>query len=83
MALLYSIEGLYCIIYIHVKFLLHYMSQPLWILKTAKEKQVQRLVHMSADLARQMGLMLEDIQNGITGEVIRHALPLVSLRILF
>ncbi|XP_028777368.1 uncharacterized protein LOC114734045 isoform X2 [Neltuma alba] len=41
---------------------------PLWILKTAKEKQVQRLVHMSADLARQVGLMLEDIHNGVTKE---------------
>ncbi|KAF7817339.1 DNA topoisomerase 2-binding protein 1 [Senna tora] len=41
---------------------------PLWILKTAKEKQVQRLVHMSADLARQVGLMLEDIHSGMAGE---------------
>ncbi|XP_061374956.1 uncharacterized protein LOC133317143 [Gastrolobium bilobum] len=41
---------------------------PLWILKTAKEKYVQRLVHMSADLARQVGLMLEDIHNGISGK---------------
>nr|AFK35091.1 unknown [Lotus japonicus] len=45
---------------------------PLWILKTAKEKNVQRLVHMSADLAKQVGLMLEDINNGISGkEVIK------------
>ncbi|KAK7281883.1 hypothetical protein RIF29_10231 [Crotalaria pallida] len=41
---------------------------PLWILKTAKEKCVQRLVHMSADLARQVSLMLED-NNGISGKV--------------
>ncbi|KAI4316450.1 hypothetical protein L6164_024428 [Bauhinia variegata] len=41
---------------------------PLWILKTAKDKCVQRLVHMSADLARQVGLMLEDIHNGVAGE---------------
>lgn len=34
---------------------------PVWILKTAKEKQVQRLVSMSVDLARQVGLMLDDI----------------------
>ncbi|XP_019417694.1 PREDICTED: uncharacterized protein LOC109328603 isoform X2 [Lupinus angustifolius] len=44
---------------------------PLWILKTAKEKYVQRLVHLSADLARQVGLMLVD-NNGISGkEVIK------------
>ncbi|MED6203663.1 hypothetical protein PIB30_001359 [Stylosanthes scabra] len=41
---------------------------PLWILKTAKEKYAQRLVHMSADLAKQVGLMLEDIHNGILGK---------------
>ncbi|KAK7283158.1 hypothetical protein RIF29_12489 [Crotalaria pallida] len=40
---------------------------PLWILKTAKEKCLQRLVHMSADLARQVSLMLED-NNGISGK---------------
>lgn len=43
--------------------------QPLWVLKTVKEKYVQRLVHMSADLARQVGMMLEDLQNGIADEV--------------
>lgn len=36
---------------------------PLWILKTAKEKFVQRLVHMSADLARQVGMILENVHN--------------------
>jgi len=30
---------------------------------------VQRLVHMSTDLARQIGMMLEDSQNGISGKV--------------
>jgi hypothetical protein len=45
------------------------VSQPLWVLKTAKEKYVQRLVHMSTDLARQIGMMLEDSQNGISGKV--------------
>ncbi|KAJ1382262.1 BRCT domain [Sesbania bispinosa] len=44
---------------------------PLWILKTAKEKYAQRLVHMSVDLARQVGLMLEDIHNGISGKEIK------------
>ncbi|KAL6207667.1 hypothetical protein ACLB2K_018622 [Fragaria x ananassa] len=41
---------------------------PLWVLKTVKEKYVQRLVHISADLARQVGTMLEDLQNGIADE---------------
>ncbi|KAK9131452.1 hypothetical protein Sjap_011939 [Stephania japonica] len=36
---------------------------PLWILKTAKEKCMQRLVHLSADLARQVGAILENFQN--------------------
>jgi hypothetical protein len=51
------------------------MSQPLWILKTAKEKQLQRLVNMSVDLARQLGLMLEDAHNGISGKVISQDIP--------
>ncbi|KAA8538721.1 hypothetical protein F0562_028298 [Nyssa sinensis] len=38
---------------------------PLWVLKTAKEKRVQRLVHISADLARQVGTMLDNVQNGM------------------
>ncbi|KAJ6382581.1 hypothetical protein OIU77_031094 [Salix suchowensis] len=41
---------------------------PLWILKSVKEKHIQRLVHMSADLARHVGLMLENFQNRITEE---------------
>ncbi|XP_044479540.1 uncharacterized protein LOC123206417 isoform X1 [Mangifera indica] len=43
---------------------------PLWVLKTAKEKNVQRLVHMSADLARQVGTMIENLQNGTVREEI-------------
>lgn len=43
---------------------------------------MQRLVHMSADLARQVGLMLEDIHN-IAGEVTCYSLPLISLKIIF
>ncbi|KAL1159760.1 hypothetical protein V6Z11_A07G020100 [Gossypium hirsutum] len=42
---------------------------PLWILKTAKDRYLQRLVHMSADLARQIGTVLENSQNGIEEEV--------------
>ncbi|XP_027904451.1 uncharacterized protein LOC114164122 isoform X1 [Vigna unguiculata] len=45
---------------------------PLWIIKTAKEKYVRRLVHMSVDLAKQVGLMLEDVNSGVSGkEVIK------------
>jgi hypothetical protein len=34
--------------------------QPLWILKTVKEKNLQRLVHLSSDLARQVAVVLEN-----------------------
>ncbi|GMQ02351.1 hypothetical protein CsSME_00048631 [Camellia sinensis var. sinensis] len=46
------------------------LVSPLWVLKTAKEKRMQRLVHMSADMARQVGIMLDNAQNGIYGEEI-------------
>ncbi|GJV94946.1 hypothetical protein Tco_1546523 [Tanacetum coccineum] len=39
-------------------------SQPLWVLKTVKETRPQRLVHLSADLARQIGMMLDNVQHG-------------------
>ncbi|KAK8550379.1 hypothetical protein V6N13_118898 [Hibiscus sabdariffa] len=41
---------------------------PLWVLKTAKDRTLQRLVHMSADLARQIRTVLENAQNAIVGE---------------
>ncbi|KAF5743146.1 putative topbp1 [Tripterygium wilfordii] len=41
---------------------------PLWVLKTVKKKCVQRLVHLSADLARQIGTMLENSKYGIAVE---------------
>ncbi|CAI0448265.1 unnamed protein product [Linum tenue] len=41
---------------------------PLWVLKTVKEKQVQRLVHISADLARQVATTLENFPHGIAGK---------------
>ncbi|XP_065850565.1 uncharacterized protein [Euphorbia lathyris] len=41
---------------------------PFWVLKTAKEKHIQRLVHVSADLARQVVMMLENMQNGLAGQ---------------
>lgn len=31
---------------------------------------MRRLVHMSVDLAKQVGLMLEDVNSGISGKVI-------------
>ncbi|KAJ8751109.1 hypothetical protein K2173_016290 [Erythroxylum novogranatense] len=43
---------------------------PAWVLKTAKEKHVQRLVNMSADLARQIGVMLENFQTDNAGKEI-------------
>ncbi|XP_073110060.1 uncharacterized protein [Elaeis guineensis] len=36
---------------------------PLWVLKTAKEKCLQRLVHLSSDLARQVAIVLENAQD--------------------
>ncbi|XP_072980616.1 uncharacterized protein [Typha angustifolia] len=35
---------------------------PLWVLKTVKEKFLQRLMHLSSDLARQVAMILEDAQ---------------------
>lgn len=45
------------------------LHQPLWVLKTV-ERHRQRLVHMSPDLARQLGLMLENFEDGATKEVL-------------
>ncbi|XP_024015814.1 uncharacterized protein LOC18025582 isoform X2 [Eutrema salsugineum] len=42
---------------------------PLWVLKTV-ERHRQRLVHMSPDLARQLGLMVESFEDGATLEKI-------------
>ncbi|CAN6841855.1 unnamed protein product [Brassica oleracea] len=42
---------------------------PLWVLKTV-ERQRQRLVHMSPDLARQLGLMLENLEDGAEKEAL-------------
>ncbi|KAK8513693.1 hypothetical protein V6N13_002421 [Hibiscus sabdariffa] len=38
---------------------------PLWVLKTANDRSLQRLVRMSADLARQIGTLLENARNAI------------------
>ncbi|XP_022027777.1 uncharacterized protein LOC110928995 isoform X2 [Helianthus annuus] len=40
----------------------NYLVTPLWVLKTVKETRPQRLVHLSADLARQIGMMLDNVQ---------------------
>ncbi|KAK3032205.1 hypothetical protein RJ639_036135 [Escallonia herrerae] len=45
---------------------------PLWVVKTAKELHLRRLVHISADLARQLGTMLDNVQNGNYGQVDSH-----------
>ncbi|XP_071737075.1 uncharacterized protein [Rutidosis leptorrhynchoides] len=42
----------------------NYLVTPLWVLKTVKETRPQRLVHLSADLARQIGMMLDNAQGG-------------------
>ncbi|CAI9094531.1 OLC1v1030289C1 [Oldenlandia corymbosa var. corymbosa] len=41
---------------------------PLWVLKTAREKRLQRLVHISADLARQTAITIDVIQTDTTKE---------------
>ncbi|KAL1199495.1 hypothetical protein V5N11_008715 [Cardamine amara subsp. amara] len=42
---------------------------PLWVLKTV-ERHRQRLVHMSPDLARQLGLILENFEDAASNEKI-------------
>lgn len=56
--------------YALIFFFINDVAQPLWLLKTAKEQHLQRLVHLSADLARQLGIMLDNYHNGPLKEVI-------------
>nr|XP_043619632.1 uncharacterized protein LOC122591427 [Erigeron canadensis] len=42
---------------------------PQWVLKTVKETRPQRLIHLSADLARHVGTMLGDDQGGTDRKV--------------
>lgn len=42
----------------------NYLVTPLWVLKTVKETRPQRLVHLSADLARQIAMMLDNVEGG-------------------
>ncbi|KAM7258378.1 hypothetical protein ACFE04_014119 [Oxalis oulophora] len=54
--------------FLRMAFLEIHIKTPLWVLKTAKEKNVQRVTHISADLARQVGTMLENSHNTSSGE---------------
>ncbi|KAL3500348.1 hypothetical protein ACH5RR_039441 [Cinchona calisaya] len=54
----------------------NYIVTPLWVLKTAKEKCLQRLFHISADLARQMATKIDAIQTGSCREEIGGAICL-------
>ncbi|KAL6524178.1 hypothetical protein OROMI_031273 [Orobanche minor] len=47
---------------------------PLWVLKTAKEKSLQRLVHLSADLARYTGAMLDTLRHGVPEEEVNRVI---------
>ncbi|KAI3935998.1 hypothetical protein MKX01_021949 [Papaver californicum] len=44
------------------------LVNPLWILKQQRKKSSQRLVQLSTDLAKQVTVLLEDFQNGISGQ---------------
>ncbi|GMI81361.1 hypothetical protein like AT2G26270 [Hibiscus trionum] len=48
---------------------------PLWVLKTAKDRSLQRLVHMSSDLARQIGTVLENAQPRIRENNVANSTP--------
>ncbi|KAL8141532.1 hypothetical protein V2J09_014564 [Rumex salicifolius] len=41
---------------------------PVWVLKTAKQRCTQRFVRFSADLAREVGTLLDDLQDGSIAE---------------
>ncbi|KAH7850193.1 hypothetical protein Vadar_029042 [Vaccinium darrowii] len=45
-----------------------YLVTPVWVMKTARERGMHRLVHISADMAREVGIILKDLQHGIYGE---------------
>lgn len=47
-----------------------FVPQPLWVLKSANENCLQRLVHLSSDLARHTGAMLDTSQTGFLKEVL-------------
>lgn len=49
--------------------MLHDASQPQWVLKTVKDIRSQRLVHLSADLAHNVGMTLGNVPGRINGKV--------------
>ncbi|XP_075508355.1 uncharacterized protein LOC142545209 isoform X1 [Primulina tabacum] len=51
-----------------------YLVTPLWVLKSAQEKCLQRLVHLSADLARFSGVMLDRFHDGVSNEEIKRVM---------
>ncbi|PIN12526.1 hypothetical protein CDL12_14863 [Handroanthus impetiginosus] len=51
---------------------------PLWVLKSAKEKSLQRLVHLSADLARYTGAILDNLQHGASKEAVNRVTSVPS-----
>ncbi|XP_056691822.1 uncharacterized protein [Spinacia oleracea] len=48
------------------RYLGHSDNIPIWVLKTSTERSMQRFVGLSADLARHMGVMLENLQCSTT-----------------
>lgn len=42
---------------------------PVWVLKTSKERSMRRCVGLSADVARQVGLMLENLKHATAGQL--------------
>lgn len=55
-----------------------HMLQPIWVLKTSKERSMQRFVRFSADLARQVGVMLENLQHVTSGQVCYKLIEILS-----
>nr|GFB69395.1 hypothetical protein [Tanacetum cinerariifolium] len=43
-----------------------YLGHSSYLVTTLKETRPQRLVHLSGDLARQIGMMLDNVQHGAT-----------------
>lgn len=45
------------------------VSQPFWVMKSVKERHLQRLVQLSADLARHVSVLLDSTKNVYCVEV--------------
>ncbi|KAK9076875.1 hypothetical protein SSX86_005209 [Deinandra increscens subsp. villosa] len=50
----------------------NHLVTPLWVLKTVKETRPQRLVHLSADLARQIGMTLDNVRSAAAHQKDNH-----------